>query len=210
MATHSSVLAWRIPGMGEPGGLPSMGSHRVGHNWSDAAAAAAAAVIFSKHSGCSNLHSHQQCTRAPFYPHYQHLLLGVFLIITILTGVRWNLIVVLLCISLRTSHAEHLFMCWLAIQMSSLGKCLFKFSAHFFFFLNQVIFFMLNCMHIWDIHPLLDILLTNIFSHSVGSLFVLLIIYFAVQKLFLAWYNSICLFLLLFPLLEETYPKKYY
>ena len=41
MATHSSVLAWRIPGMGEPAGLPSMGSHRVGHNWSDLAAAAA-------------------------------------------------------------------------------------------------------------------------------------------------------------------------
>ena len=40
MATHSSVLAWRIPGMREPGGLPSMGSHRVGHNWSDLAAAA--------------------------------------------------------------------------------------------------------------------------------------------------------------------------
>ena len=35
MATHSSVLAWRIPGMGEPGGLPSMGSHRIGHDWSD-------------------------------------------------------------------------------------------------------------------------------------------------------------------------------
>ena len=42
MATHSSVLAWRIPGTGEPGGLPSMGSHRVGHDWSDLAAAAAA------------------------------------------------------------------------------------------------------------------------------------------------------------------------
>ena len=41
MATHSNVLAWRIPGMGEPGGLPSMGSHRVGHDWSDLAAAAA-------------------------------------------------------------------------------------------------------------------------------------------------------------------------
>ena len=41
MATHSSVLAWRIPGMGEPGGLPSLGSHRVGHDWSDLAAAAA-------------------------------------------------------------------------------------------------------------------------------------------------------------------------
>ena len=40
MAPHSSVLAWRIPGMGEPGGLPSMGSHRVRHNWSDLAAAA--------------------------------------------------------------------------------------------------------------------------------------------------------------------------
>ena len=40
MATYSSVLAWRIPGMGEPGGLPSMGSHRVGHDWSNLAAAA--------------------------------------------------------------------------------------------------------------------------------------------------------------------------
>ena len=44
MATYSSGLAWRIPGMGEPGGLPSMGSHRVGHDWSDLAAAAAAAL----------------------------------------------------------------------------------------------------------------------------------------------------------------------
>ena len=44
MATHSSVLAWRIPGTGEPGELPSMGSHRVGHDWSDLAAAAAAAA----------------------------------------------------------------------------------------------------------------------------------------------------------------------
>ena len=45
MATHSSVLAWRIPGTGEPGGLPSMQSHRVGHDWSDLAAAAAAQTI---------------------------------------------------------------------------------------------------------------------------------------------------------------------
>ena len=44
MATHSSVLAWRIPGTGEPRGLPSMGLHRVGHNWSDLAAAAAACL----------------------------------------------------------------------------------------------------------------------------------------------------------------------
>ena len=45
MATHSSVLAWRIPGTAEPGGLPSMGSHRVGHDWSDFAAAAAATIL---------------------------------------------------------------------------------------------------------------------------------------------------------------------
>ena len=51
MATHSSVLAWRIPGMGEPGGLPSMGSHRVEHDCSDLAAAAAAAAAAA---GCLN------------------------------------------------------------------------------------------------------------------------------------------------------------
>ena len=47
MATHSSILAWRIPGTGEPGGLPSMGSHRVGHDRSDLAAAAPAVTITS-------------------------------------------------------------------------------------------------------------------------------------------------------------------
>ena len=46
MATHSSVLAWRIPGMGEPGGLLSMGSHRVGHDWSDLAAVAAVVLPY--------------------------------------------------------------------------------------------------------------------------------------------------------------------
>ena len=45
MATHSSVLAWRIPGTGAPGGLPSMGSHRVGHDGSNLAAVAAAEII---------------------------------------------------------------------------------------------------------------------------------------------------------------------
>ena len=46
MATHSNVLAWRIPGTGETGGLPSIGSHRVGHDWSDAAAAAVVAGLY--------------------------------------------------------------------------------------------------------------------------------------------------------------------
>ena len=64
MATHSSVLAWRIPGMGEPGGLPSMGSHRVGHDWSDLAAVVAAAVGrgwgFPGDSAVKNLHAMQK------------------------------------------------------------------------------------------------------------------------------------------------------
>ena len=54
MATHSSVLAWRIPGMGEPGGMPSMGLHRVRHDWSDLAIAPAAADVFLEFSCFSN------------------------------------------------------------------------------------------------------------------------------------------------------------
>ena len=50
MATHSSILAWRVPGTGEPGGLPSVGSHRVGHDWSDLAAATVIKIIKSGHT----------------------------------------------------------------------------------------------------------------------------------------------------------------
>ena len=57
MATHSSVLAWRIPGTEEPGGLLSIGSHRVRHDWSDLAAAAAAAYIYLKHLYTSIFHT---------------------------------------------------------------------------------------------------------------------------------------------------------
>ena len=52
MATHSSILAWRIPGTGEPGGLPSMGSPRVGHDWSDAAAAAVCILLLVQLLSC--------------------------------------------------------------------------------------------------------------------------------------------------------------
>ena len=55
MATHSGVLAWRIPGTGEPGGLPSMGSQRVGHNWSDLAVAANILSYINKICCCSCL-----------------------------------------------------------------------------------------------------------------------------------------------------------
>ena len=122
------------------------------------------------HSGCTNLHLYQQCTRVPFSPHpCQHLLLVVFLIITIVQCVRWYFTVVLICIYLLIRDVEHIFM-----GHFSLEKCLFRSSVHFLIFF----FLMLSSLSIFDIK-----LLSNISFAIIFFLFMLLMVSCTVQKL---------------------------
>ena len=117
------------------------------------------------HRGCIISHSYQQHRRGPISPHSCQYLFFDFLLTAILTGVRQYLIVVLICISLMISDAEHLFMYLLAICMSSLEKNVYSVSLPILksdFFSTEVY----ESLYIVHINPLMNMWFASVLSHS--------------------------------------------
>ena len=133
-------------------------------------------TAFVFQSSFTSLQSHEQCGSVPLSLHpCQHLLPSEFLILAILTGMRWTLRFILICITLKTKNVE----CSLVVFMTISDFLVENFVQFCIPFLVG-----LNSLYILDIDPLSDVGLEKIFSRSVGCCFVLLTVAFALQELF--------------------------